>query len=152
MHRLVLENREHRFAAIEQRVARAIDVGIREGAEHLMIRFLGELMHDLPRRPRRVGDRFLRTCRLVRIDPAREERFETAVDARAAERLLHERVEAERWQVAFVEDDRMAQRNRLRVVGLVVDEVEERARSRAVAAIPVDERRAVQRHESVIID
>ena len=72
----------------------------------------------------------------MRIDAAREQRFEAGVDARPAERLLHQRVEAERRQVAFVEHDRMAQRDRPAVIRLLGQQVEERARPRAVALVP----------------
>ena len=64
------------------------------------------------RRPRRVAARdgggFL-----LRIDAAREDRFEMLVDAGTAEPLLDQRVDGERRQVALVEDDRIAQRDRL---------------------------------------
>ena len=45
---------------------------------------------------------------LVRIDPSREEGLEPRIDAREAESLFYQRVEAEPRQVAFVKDDRMA--------------------------------------------
>ena len=46
---------------------------------------------------------------------------------------LDQRVEAERRQVAFVEDDRMAEIDRPAVVRLVGYQIEQRARTRAVA-------------------
>jgi hypothetical protein len=70
---------------------------------------------------------------LRRIDPSSEERFERRVDARAAERSLDERIEAERRQVAFVENDRMPEIDRARVVRLVGQEVEERTGTCPVA-------------------
>ena len=57
----------------------------------------------------------------------------------ATERLLHQRVEAEGRQMPFVEHDRMPERDRLTVVGIVGEQIEEHPRSLAVAAIPGNE-------------
>ena len=65
--------------------------------------------------------------------------LEPLVDAGAAERLLHQRVETEGRQVPFVEHDRMPKRDRLAVVGIVREQIEEHPRSLAVAAIPGNE-------------
>ena len=45
MHGFVLENREHRFAAIEQRMAGAIEIRIREHVQHADVRLVGELLY-----------------------------------------------------------------------------------------------------------
>ena len=65
------------------------------------------------------------------------------VDARQAEPALQERNDAEGRQVPLVEHDGIAQRDRTRVVGLRIEEVEQLARSLAVAPIPVDETLAI---------
>ncbi len=81
MHRLVLEDAEHRLGAIEQRIARSIQILAREDVEHAGVRFIGELRErrladGQPRRLRR------RVWRFVRIDAPREQRLEARVDAR----------------------------------------------------------------------
>ena len=45
MHRLVLEDGEDRFGAIEQRIARPIDVGVQQRVDHLPIGLVGKPMH-----------------------------------------------------------------------------------------------------------
>jgi hypothetical protein len=72
-----------------------------------------------------------------RVDASSKQRFEPGIDARTAERAFHERIEAERWQVAFVERDRVPQINRTRVVRGVGDEIEQRGRARPVARVPL---------------
>ena len=144
VHRLVLEDREHRFGAIEQRMARLLDVGVRERVDHLAIGFVGEL------RARRRAPASRRGRPAPPVVPARaapaasradRSRARTASRAGgsmlgAAEPFLHQRVEAERRQVAFVEHDRMAQRDRLAVVRVVGEQIEQRARALAVAPVP----------------
>ena len=76
---------------------------------------------------------------LMRIDASSEQRFEVHIDARPTQTALDERVEAERRQMALVKNDWMAQRDRPAVIRLLVDQVEERLRPRAVAHIPVGE-------------
>ena len=65
------------------------------------------------------------------------------VDPGPAERPLDQRVEAERRKMTLVEDDRMPQGDRLAVVGVSGEQIEEHPRSFAVAAIPGDERRTI---------
>jgi hypothetical protein len=77
---------------------------------------------------------------LGRIDTAREQRFECGVDAGAAKRALDQCVEAESRQVAFVEDDRMAEVDGPAVVRRVCNEIEQRLRPRAVTRVPITER------------
>ena len=89
--------------------------------------------------------------RFVRIDPAREDRLQPRIDARSAERLLHERVEAEGRQVPFVEHDRMAQLDRLLVVDVGLEQIEQRPRARAVAPVPGDGGPAIQ-HLPIVSD
>ena len=72
------------------------------------------------------------------VDPSREQPFQLRVDARLAEAFLDQRVEAESGQMALVEHDGMAQRDRLAVVRLFREQVEERARARAVPPVPID--------------
>src|SRR5206468_3968372 len=91
-----------------------------------------------------TGDRRLATD--VWINPAREQRFEARVDARPSQRSFHERVEAERGQMAVVEHDRLPQRDRALVVSGGLDEIEQRPGPFTVALIPRHDARAVERH------
>ena len=86
----------------------------------------------------------------MRIDAARKQLLEPRVDARAAERFFHQRVEAESREMALVEHDRMTQRDRLRVIRVVCEEVEQRARARAVPAVPCKRRRWVESHPVIV--
>ena len=95
------------------------------------------------RRPRRRLGAIGR-CPIVRIDPAGKQVFEALVDARMSEAFLDERVEAERRQVPLVEDDRMPESDRARVVGVRPDEIEQLFRAQPVATIPVDNLCAVE--------
>ena len=107
----------------------------------------GVVVHLGARRPRRVAARDGRGFG-VGVDAAREDRFEVLVDARLPEPLLDQRVDGERRQVAFVEDDRVAQRDRPLVVGGLVEQVEQRARAGAAALEAVEDGRPVERHKS----
>ena len=69
----------------------------------------------------------------------------------ASQRLLDQGVEAERRNVTFVEDDRMAQRNRSAVVGLFGEQIEDFARARAIPPIPCRGGRAVESHPCILI-
>ena len=141
VHRLVLEDGEDRLGAIEQRVPRLVDVAARDGVEHTPIRLVGELAHDVAPRPferRRAGDD------IRGIDPTGEEPLERRVDARASEPFLDERVETERRQMAVVEHDRVAQRDRLAVVGRLIQKIEEAPGTVAVASVPRRERETVE--------
>ena len=51
MHRLVLEDGEHRFGAIEQRMARHVEVGVRERVDHAPVGFGGKLVDLVAARP-----------------------------------------------------------------------------------------------------
>src|SRR5207248_2495597 len=73
------------------------------------------------------------------IDPACEQLLQVRVDAAPIERALDERIEAERRKMSLIENDRMPQRNRLTVVRVVGQQIEEDSRSLAVAAIPGEE-------------
>ncbi len=121
MHRFVLEDREGGFRAIEQRMARLIEVGVLERIEHLTVGFSRKALDEVARGPpfpRIPHDGGRAPVGVVRIDASREQRLETLVDARPAQTALHQRVEAEGRQMALVEDDRMAQRDRAAVVRL----------------------------------
>jgi hypothetical protein len=109
--------------------------------EHAAIRLVGEGTDDVTARPdRRRGLR--RVC-LGGIDPSREELFEPLVDPGAPEGSLDQGIEAERRQMALVEDDGMPKRDRLTVVGVAGEEIEEHPRPLAVAAIPGSEHRTI---------
>src|SRR4029078_13020154 len=107
-----------------------------------------ELMNDVARRPRsRPTCPTCPTCPvLVRIDAAREQRLEARIDAGTAQPLLDQRVEAEAGQVSFVEHDRMPEGDRLAVVRLFGEPIEEPARPRAVLPVPGDEGGTVDSH------
>ena len=51
MHRLVLQDREHRLAAIQQRIAGALELGAFERIEHLPVGLRPERADGVPRRP-----------------------------------------------------------------------------------------------------
>ena len=150
VHRLVLEDGEHRLGAIEQRIARA-DRGRRASSAsmHPPIGFVGELLARVARsasasRVRRPGaGAAIRRGSMPRANSASSR----GVDARRrrAPRLTSV-LKLNAGQVALVEHDRMAQRDRLAVVRLVGEQIEQRARARAVAAIPSQHLVAVQGH------
>ena len=138
VHRLVLEDGERGLRAMQQRIARPIEVLALQRRAHAAIGFRSELPHRC--RATATGVRRLASGLILRrIDAAREQRFQTGVDAGAAERAFDEGVEAERRQVAFVEDDRMAEVDGPAVVRLVGNQIEQRLRSRAVARVPLAE-------------
>ena len=118
VHRLVLEHRAEREAPPQHRVVVARDV--------LAPDRLLDQARPQPRRsggsPRASGQPSEVAAgdagRVLRVDPALEEDLEVRVDPFAAEAALDQRVDAEGGQVAFVEADRIAQRDRPLVVGL----------------------------------
>ena len=123
VHRLVLEDGEHRLGVVQQRMPGLIERRIRERVEDERIAVLGEPPDLLSSRP--AGALTAARRRLVfRIDAAREQPLETFVNARTTEPLLHERVDAEGRKVSLIEHDRMTERNGTRVVGLRPDDVE----------------------------
>src|SRR5262249_34499105 len=137
VHRLVLEDREGGLPAVEQWIPRPIELGMAKRVDDLSIGFVRERLHLTPRRPRRTHPGGTGGRALVRIDAARKERLEPSIEAGTSERLLDQRVEAERRQVPFVEHDRMAERDRLAVVRVLGQQIEERSGPRTVAAVPI---------------
>ena len=123
MHRLVLEDGEHRLSLVQQRMPGLIERRIRKRVEDERITVGGEPPHLISRRPL---DALTPACRCVvfRIDAAREQPLETFVNARTAEPLLHERVDAKGGQVPLVEHNRVTERNGTGVVGVGPDDVE----------------------------
>src|SRR5438067_943623 len=79
----------------------------------------------------------------MRIDAARKQRLEPLIDARPAQRLLHERIEAEPRQVSLIKHDRMPQCDGLAVIGLLADHIKQQPSPRAIASIPVEQRAAI---------
>ena len=144
MHRFMFENGVRRFRAVEQGVSRLLDVGVGQRREHAAVGFLGKPPDLFSRRPSLARVRVTSRVGFVRVDAAREQRLEMRIDARLAEPALHQRVEAESRQVSFVEHQRMAERDRPRVVGLVPDEIEEHLRSLAIPCVPVEERLPIE--------
>jgi sulfur carrier protein len=145
MHCLVLENREHRLGAIEQRPSGLFDAAIRNRVDDAAVGFGGEGADLVARRP---AFRLARSARpgFSRIDAAGEEQLQIRIDARQAEPFLHERVEAEGRQMAFVEHDGMTQIDRPAVIRIVDQEIEQRARTGAIAAVPLQGGAAVESH------
>ena len=122
---------------------------VHQRIDHRRVGFVGERADLLPARPagrrvRRAVDAPPAADAFVRVDAACEQRLEAWVDARLSERLLHQRVEAESGQMPFVEHQRMAQRDRLSVVGFVGEQIEERFRPLAITAVPLDQLRTVE--------
>ena len=139
MHDFVLEDHEDRLGPVEQRVAGAIDVAVRQRIDHALVRLLRELPYHAAARPALAVARGIRRGRPVcrRVDAAREQPFEHRIDAGPAERGLHQRVEAERGHVPLVEDERMSKGDGLAVVRvLVLQEIEQEMGSLAIAAVP----------------
>src|SRR5204863_673464 len=163
---LVFEDGEHGLGAIEQRIAGTVDVAVEQGVEDLAVGLIRECAHLVPRRPAVVsrvrkdpayivvGSLWTRRSgrlRFMRVDTAGEERLEPRVDARAAETFLDQGVEAESRQVAFIEHDRMTQRDRAAVVRVNVEEIEKRARAFAVAPVPRRDGLTVDSHPTILI-
>ena len=114
---------------------------MRERRNDATIGFGGELPHGGPIRPR---DRATGgAIAFGRVDAAREQRLQALVEWRLIQRAANQRVEAERRQVPFVKDQRMALGNRLAVVRLVCNEIEDGARTLPVLLIPPHEQSAV---------
>jgi len=87
----------------------------------------------------------------MRIDAAGEECFEPLIDAGTAEPFLDERVETEPWPVTFVEHDGMAQRDRLAVVRILGEQIEQRARTRAILLVPLDGGGSIESQPCILI-
>src|SRR5262249_52025018 len=82
----------------------------------------------------------------LRVDAALKERLVVGIEPGDAEPALEQRVDGERRQMALVEADRVAQRDRPGLVRLGADVVEERRRALAVAKVPGGGRLAVEVH------
>ena len=171
MHRLVLEDGEHRFGAIEQWMARALEICPAKCVEHAPVGFRREGQHFVTGRPARLTScpsrlsclsRLSCPSGLVRVDAACKQRLEARVDTGPAQPFLHQRIEAEGRQVSFIEHDRVAQRDRPLVIGPVPDntarparaarrdEIEERPGALAVAPVPGNHRLAIHHLQIVI--
>src|SRR2546422_3402351 len=148
VHGFMLEDHEDGLGPVEQRMTGPVDVAMGQGVDHPRIGRPRELLDDSPARPAlavwlRIGRRRLFRGR---IDAAREQHLELRVDAGRSQGGLHQRIEAERGHVAFVEHDGVPERDRVTVVGTLVDqEVEQGAGSLSIAAVPGNESRPVDR-------
>src|SRR5204863_2397135 len=114
MHELMFEDREGRLSPVEQRVPGTNQLFAHQCAHDLTVGFVGKRLDDGTVRPR-IADP-VAGWRLCWIDASRKKIFQPRIDAGAAERTLHQSVEAERRQMALVEDHRMTCRNRAAVV------------------------------------
>src|SRR5262249_8483167 len=110
-----------------------------ERVENEGVAVVGEPTDLVARRP--FGAVAVPGGRLVfRIDAARERGLEPFVDARPAEPLLYQRVDAECGEVPLVKDDGVTERDRARVIRLGSDDVEQLARSLAIVTVPIGKR------------
>jgi hypothetical protein len=143
VHLLVLDDGPDRLRVAQQRMIVAHHIGIRDGVLDARVGGIGVREHGVPAGPRGIatGDR---GGLLVRIDAAREDRLEVLVDARVPETLLDQRVDGEAGQVALVEHDRIAQRDRLVEVGGGIEQVEQRARAATRAAKAIERLAAIE--------
>ena len=117
MQLLVLYQGEHGLAAVQDRMALALDVGVPDRIHDPPVGLGGVLPHRLAAGPGR--DRGpVRRVLILGVDAAGEEHLEPGVDARAPEPALDEGVHAERGDVSLVEDHRMTEGYRLLVVGV----------------------------------
>ena len=113
VHRLVFEDGVGGFRAIEQRTARLVDRSVRQCIDHLTVGLGGKLPDHIAIGPAIArAHRRPTSLRLVRIDASRKELLEPRVDARTTQPSLHQCVEAERRQMAFIEHDRVSERDR----------------------------------------
>ena len=143
VHRLMLENREHGLGAIEQRMSGLVNVCSFKGVHDTAVGFRGKLPDYAAMRPGTPA--FVRPGPgLVGIDAAREQSLEPCVDARLAERALDQGVEAEAREMALVEDERMPEGYRSRVICRVIEEIEQRRGTFPVAPVLTDELIAVR--------
>jgi hypothetical protein len=137
VHLLVLEDRPERFPDGSRRIG-----GPRLGSRHDVLEERigggGVRAHRGPGGPGGVPARD-RERLLLRVDPSGEDRLEMLVDSATPERALHERVHRKGRKVPLVEDHRIAQLDRARVVRRVVEEIEERPRPGAAAAESVED-------------
>ena len=139
--------RSPRRAASRERAARQIESARRERVDDRLVGAPAERQHLVARRPdrRRAAARH-RAIDAVGIDAAREQVLEPASTPGLTEPALEQGDDAEGRQVAFVEHDRIAQRDRPGVVGVGIEQVEQPARALAVALVPVDETLAIDRN------
>src|SRR5262245_39157898 len=119
-----------------------LEVRLHECLYDLRIGFCSECEHFLalgPARPTLIN-RAAHIARsgLVRIDTSCEQRLELCINGREPECFLDERVEAERWKMPFVEDQRVSQCDGLRVIRPLRQQSEELRGALAVSPVPRD--------------
>ena len=144
VHLLVLDDREHRLRAIEQRMPRPLELGRRER--------VFERGDPIPRRTRSPARATATSARSESPGTSCSGSMPRAKSTSSAgsmpgspERLLEQRVHAEGGQVPLVEHDRIAQRDRPAVVRLGRNQVEQLPRSGTHATETVEQRRAIDR-------
>ena len=117
MHRLMLQDGEDPLAAMHDTVRLPVDRRGGERRQDRRVRPRDVALHRLARRPGIAGRR--RGGGTVgRIDAAREKRFQLAIDPGVSEPPLQQRVDREGGDVAVVEDHRVPELDRVRVVRL----------------------------------
>ena len=145
MHLFVLEDGEERLGTDEHRIRRIVERRVRDVVDQRGVARFAES----GARPARSGQS-VRRCLLGRVDRARidaafEKQLELRVDLLAVQRAFVQHEIGEARQMAVVEHERMAQRNRRFVVCGRRDRGEERRAARAAGAIAVDECGPVER-------
>jgi hypothetical protein len=132
------------LGATKHRAIAALDVRTFECRYDAPIALEGKGVDSVARRPI-VTTVALGVVERTGVDSALEETLHTLVDLRFTKGTIAERIEAERRNVAFIENERVAQGKRPVVVGIVVQQAEELRRSTAVGAVALDEQLTVYR-------
>jgi hypothetical protein len=139
MHQFMLQNREGGLRAHEPRHRRILDRSEFECAFDALVAECPKLRDRAAIRPVPAFV-VLRLLGAARIDPTLEEPFERGIERRFAEAALVERQIAERGDVPFVKDERMAQRNRPVVKCAVANERKNLLGAPAIAPVPLQKK------------
>ena len=129
--------------AVEERIARPLEVRVLQRIEHLPVGFRGELLKRLASRPSASrAFRIVQPC----VPPIRADRCRARTAFRGGRRCsawpsprFTRVLKLKAGQMALVENNRVAQIDRTPVVGVFADQIEQRLRPRTVAPIPVDQ-------------
>lgn len=143
MHQLVFQNRERGLRSHQPRHRGIFDRSEFKRAFDAFVAALPKLGDRGAIRP--IGAFVvLRLLGAARIDPTLEEPFEPAVERRFAEAALVQRQIAERGDVPFVKDERVAQRNRAVVECAVVNERKNLRGAPAIEPVPFQKARPIE--------
>lgn len=143
MHQLMFQNRESGLRTHQPWHRGILDRSEFERALDALVAALSKLCDRDAIRP--IGAFvMLRLLGAARIDPALEEPFEPIVERRFAEAALVKRQIAERGDVPFVKDERVAQRNRPVVKCAVVDKRKNLCGAPAIKPVPLQKARPIE--------